>query len=83
MADKRSWSDTYTMITKGYPCMKGAANSAEWQRCANLPDNATEADQAKCFQFFQKTYKDCSAAGKAWAGSGGKDVPPPPPPPAK
>jgi hypothetical protein len=84
MADKgRSLKDTYTMIKKGNACYSALTNSAEIQRCANLPDNATEAQQAECFRYFQKAYQDCSAAGKAWAGSGGKDVPPPPKPPSK
>ncbi|HEV6965181.1 MULTISPECIES: hypothetical protein [Roseateles] len=81
MADKRTWGDTYTLLTKGPSCLKGAANVAKWKKCMELPDTATDAERKQCFKDMQDVYKDCTTAYKAYVGSGGKDVPPPPKPP--
>ena len=83
MADdrRRTWSDTYNVFNKGSKCLYGASKSSEWKRCLNLPDNASDADRAKCQKFFQKTYQDCSKAYDAYQGSGGSGVNPPPKPP--
>ena len=80
---KQTWSDTYNMLTKGSKCLSGVRSSSEWNRCLNLPDNASDADRAKCQKFFQNTYQDCMKAYDAYQGSGGSGVKPPPKPPKK
>lgn len=83
MADKRTWSDTYTLLTKGASCLNGASKFPQWKQCMELPDTATDEERLKCYKDMQYYYEQCSAAHKAYVGSGGKDVQEPPKPPGK
>lgn len=81
MANNRTWTDTYTIITKGRSCLDGAKKYPEWIKCMELPDNATDAERVACQRTMQKLYQDCRDTYQAYKGSGGKDVQEPPKPP--